>query len=76
MQKCDVSDDNKVALKAKKSCKAAVGKCKNAAVAAVEGIDTCKEEKYKNGDPRCEMDKFDDMMRLLKNKEASADDKV
>ena len=45
MQKCDVSDDNNIALKAKKSCKAAVGKCKNAAVAAVEGIDTCKEEK-------------------------------
>jgi hypothetical protein len=31
----------------------------------------CKEEKYKNGDPRCEMDKFDDMMRLLKEEEAS-----
>ena len=46
MQNCDVKDDNNAALKAKKSCKAAVGKCKNAAVAAVEGIDTCKEEQY------------------------------
>ena len=45
MLQCEVKDDNNVALKAKKSCKAAFGKCKNAAVAAVEGIDTCKEEK-------------------------------
>ena len=44
MQACDVSSDNSAALKAKKACKAAVGKCKAAEAAAVEGIDTCKEE--------------------------------
>ena len=44
MQDCDVSSDNSAALKAKKACKAAVGKCKTAEAAAVEGIDTCKEE--------------------------------
>ena len=44
MQACDVSSDNSAALKAKKACKAAVGKCKTAEAAAVEGIDTCKQE--------------------------------
>ena len=44
MQACDVSGDNSAALKAKKACKAAVGKCKTAEAAAVEGIDTCKGE--------------------------------
>ena len=44
MQACDVTSDNSAALKAKKACKAAVGKCKTAEAAAVEGIDTCKEE--------------------------------
>ena len=44
MQKCDASGDNSAALEAKKSCKAAVGKCKSAEAAAVEGIDTCKGE--------------------------------
>ena len=44
MQECDVSSDNSAALKAKKACKSAVGKCKTAEAAAVEGIDTCKEE--------------------------------
>ena len=46
MQKCDAKAENNAALNAKKLCKKAVGECKNAAVAAVEGIDTCKEEKY------------------------------
>ena len=31
-QKCDASKDNSAALKAKKACKAAVGKCKTAEV--------------------------------------------
>ena len=44
LQKCDVSSDNSAALKAKKACKSAVGKCKTAEAAAVEGIDTCKQE--------------------------------
>ena len=48
MLQCEVKDDNNVALKAKKSCKAAFGKCKNAAVAAVEGIDTCKNVSNNN----------------------------
>ena len=46
MQKCDAKAENNAALNAKKLCKKAVGECKNAALAAVEGIDTCKEEKY------------------------------
>jgi hypothetical protein len=30
---------------------------------------TCNKEKYKNGHPKCEMDKFDQMMSLLKESE-------
>jgi len=44
MQKCDASKDNSAALKTKKACKAAVGKCKTAEAASVEGIDTCKAQ--------------------------------
>ena len=45
MQDCDVSSDNTAAVKAKRICKAAVGKCKTAETSAVEGIDTCKAQK-------------------------------
>ncbi len=34
----------------------------------------CTCEKYKNEDPRCEMDKFDDMMGLLKGQEKNKGD--
>ena len=44
MLDCDVSSDNTAALKATRVCKAAVGKCKTAEAAAVEGIDTCKDQ--------------------------------
>ena len=46
MQDCDVSSDNDAALKRKRACKAAVGKCKTAEAAAVEGIDTCKRGSF------------------------------
>ena len=44
MQDCDVSSDNTAATEAKKACRAAVGKCKTAEAAAVEGIHTCKDQ--------------------------------
>ena len=43
LEACDVNKEFKEAVKAKDECFAAFSKCKKAEVAAVEGIDTCKD---------------------------------
>ena len=43
LKACDVNKEKIAAVKAKEECFAAFSKCKKAEVAAVEGIDTCKD---------------------------------
>ena len=67
MQDCDVSSDNTAAVKAKQACKAAVGKCKTAEAAAVEGIDTCKAPFAATTSPKVSQKSASDVSDTMKS---------